>query len=91
MDAIIKPFKGLLQVLIEDEQRRRNIDMRGMLAWMQSNAALPEFYRVPAQEQANALVERSAADYPPGELSSALQEAIKAVYGAWIRERHRSV
>jgi hypothetical protein len=91
MEMIIKPFRAYLQTLIEDEQQRRRFDTKAMLAFMQCNAALPEFYREPAQQSAAEILSQSAQQFPDGTLAAELQEAIKAVYGAWIREHFRTI
>jgi hypothetical protein len=91
MQLIIETFRKQLRILIEEEQQRRRLSTADMLASLQSHVSLPDFYRMPALALAAGICERSAEAYAAGELMDAMQEAIKAVYGAWIREHFRNV
>lgn len=90
MEAILKAYRAYLQTLIENEQRRLGYSVREMLRFMQSSSALPDWYRIPAQESAADLFADSASPQPDNEFSDAVKDAIKAVYGAWIREQYRT-
>lgn len=87
-ETIVAGFRMQLRLLIDDEQQRRKFDLREMIAFLQSHVSLPEFYQAPAQTLAVEILNT----FPDsGVLQSQLQEVIKAVYGAWIRENYRGV
>ena len=90
MDTITS-YRALLRNLIEQEQLRLQLDTRSMLSLMKCSSGLPDFYRAPAQAAAKDICGAMEDLYPDGELMRILQEAMKAEYGAWMRERHREV
>jgi hypothetical protein len=91
MNEIITRYKTYLRGLIDDERLRRGYNIQEMIALMQGAATLPDFYRVPAERAASQISINESEIDPEAGLRAELEDAMKAVYGAWIREQYRNI